>query len=183
MIYITGDTHGELERFKGKELRRLGKNDILLVLGDFGFLWDGSKEEKKKLDWLAKRPYTILFLDGTHENYDLLDAYPIQERFGGKVQPIAGNVYHVCRGSILELEGQSYLCFGGGESTDKEEREPGVNWWARGNALGGGIRLLPGQCGGPQLQSRVCADPRRPKQVFGFHHPARRGKQPAARLF
>ena len=131
MIYITGDTHGELERFKGKELRRLGKNDILLVLGDVGFLWDGSKEEKKKLDWLAKRPYTILFLDGTHENYDLLDAYPIQERFGGKVQPIAGNVYHVCRGSILELEGQSYLCFGGGESTDKEEREPGVNWWAR----------------------------------------------------
>ena len=38
MIYITGDTHGELDRFKGKELRRLGKNDILFVLGDFGFL-------------------------------------------------------------------------------------------------------------------------------------------------
>ena len=74
MIYITGDTHGELDRFKEKQLRRLGKNDVLFVLGDFGFLWDGGKEEKKRLDWLARRPYTILFLDGTHENYDRLDA-------------------------------------------------------------------------------------------------------------
>ena len=35
----------------------------------------------------------------------------------------------MCRGSILELEGKKYLCFGGAESPDKEEREPGVNWW------------------------------------------------------
>ena len=109
MIYITGDTHGELDRFKGKELRGLGKNDILLILGDFGFLWDGSKEEKSRLKWLCKRPYTILFLDGTHENFDLLDPYPVEEKFGGRVQHIGGSVYHVCRGSILELEGQSYL--------------------------------------------------------------------------
>ena len=131
MIYITGDTHGELDRFKGKELRRLGKNDVLFVLGDFGFLWDGGKEERKRLDWLAKRPYTILFLDGTHENYEMLDALPVEEKFGGRVQPVGGNVYHVCRGSILELEGMSFLCFGGGESPDKEERDPGVNWWPR----------------------------------------------------
>ena len=90
MIYITGDTHGELDRFKGKELRRLGKNDILFVLGDFGFLWDGSKEEQARLKWLCKRPYTILFLDGTHENYDLLDPYPVEEKFGGRSSPSAG---------------------------------------------------------------------------------------------
>ena len=83
MIYITGDTHGELDRFKGKELRRLGKNDVLFVLGDFGFLWDGGKEERKRLDWLAKRPYTILFLDGTHENFETLDALPVEESSAG----------------------------------------------------------------------------------------------------
>ncbi|MFV3038172.1 hypothetical protein ACNI5A_34110, partial [Klebsiella pneumoniae] len=33
------------------------------------------------------------------------------------------------RGSVLELEGKKYLCFGGAESPDREEREPGVNWW------------------------------------------------------
>ena len=70
MVYLTGDTHGELDRFKHGRLRWLGKRDIVVVLGDFGFVWDGSKEEQKKLDWLRKRPYTLLFLDGAHENYD-----------------------------------------------------------------------------------------------------------------
>ena len=52
MVYLTGDTHGELDRFKHGRLRWLGKRDIVVVLGDFGFVWDGSKEEQKKLDWL-----------------------------------------------------------------------------------------------------------------------------------
>ena len=38
-------------------------------------------------------------------------------------------MYHVCRGSVLDLEGKTYLCFGGAESQDKDDREPGVNWW------------------------------------------------------
>ena len=66
--------------------------------------WDGSAAERKRLDWLRKRPYTILFLDGSHENYDLLAQYPETELFGGRVQSLGGNVYHVCRGSVLELE-------------------------------------------------------------------------------
>ena len=129
MVYLTGDTHGELDRFKHGRLRWLGKRDIVVVLGDFCFVWDGSREEQKKLDWLRKRPYTLLFLDGAHENYDLLAQYPVEERFGGRVQALGGNVYHVCRGSVLELEGKKYLCFGGTESPDKEEREAGYNWW------------------------------------------------------
>lgn len=129
MVYLTGDTHGDLERFRQGKLRRAGKHDTVIVLGDFGFVWDGSKEEQKKLDWLRKRPYTLLFLDGCHENYDLLEQYPTEEKFGGRVQCLGGNVYHVCRGSILELEGKRYLCFGGSESPDKEDRELGINWW------------------------------------------------------
>ena len=129
MVYLTGDTHGDIDRFKHGKLHWLGKRDTVVVLGDFGFVWDGSKEEQKKLDWLRKRPYTLLFLDGSHENYDLLKQYPTEERFGGKVQALGGNVYHVCRGSVLELENKKYLCFGGAESQDVEDREPGVNWW------------------------------------------------------
>ena len=56
MIYITGDTHGELERFKGKELRRLGKNDILLVLGDFGFLWGRQQRGEKEAGLAGQAP-------------------------------------------------------------------------------------------------------------------------------
>ena len=129
MVYLTGDTHGDIDRFRHGRLRWLSRRDTVVVLGDFGFVWDGSKAEQKKLDWLRKRPYTLLFLDGSHENYDLLAQYPTVELFGGKVQALGGNVYHVCRGSVLTLEGKKYLCFGGAESQDKEEREPGVNWW------------------------------------------------------
>ena len=37
MVYLTGDTHGELDRFKEGGLRRAGKGDFVVVLGDFGF--------------------------------------------------------------------------------------------------------------------------------------------------
>ena len=56
MVYLTGDTHGDLDRFRHGRLRWLGKRDIVVVLGDFGFVWDGSAKEQKKLDWLRKRP-------------------------------------------------------------------------------------------------------------------------------
>ena len=46
MVYLTGDTHGELDRFKHGRLRWLGKRDIVVVLGDFGFVWDGSVTQK-----------------------------------------------------------------------------------------------------------------------------------------
>ena len=32
MVYLTGDTHGELDRFKERELRRAGKGDIVIVM-------------------------------------------------------------------------------------------------------------------------------------------------------
>ena len=104
MVYLTGDTHGDIQRFKQGKLRWLGKKDTVVVLGDFGFVWDGSKEEQKKLDWLRKRPYTLLFLDGAHENYDLLAQYPEEELFGGKVQALGGHVYHVCPAELAVLE-------------------------------------------------------------------------------
>ena len=56
MVYLTGDTHGDIDRFKHGKLRWLGKRDTVVVLGDFGFVWDGSREEQKRLDWLRKRP-------------------------------------------------------------------------------------------------------------------------------
>ena len=80
MIYITGDTHGEMERIKAAKLK---KHDTLIILGDFGFLWNGDKAEKKKLKWLEKRRYQLLFIDGCHENFDLLKEYPEVDYMGG----------------------------------------------------------------------------------------------------
>ena len=55
MIYVTGDTHGDLSRFETGGARRLKKNDTVIVCGDFGFLWDGSPKEEKNLEKLRKK--------------------------------------------------------------------------------------------------------------------------------
>lgn len=129
MIYVTGDTHGELARFQQKSFRRLKKRDTLIVLGDFGFVWDGSKAEKKALKWLSKRRYHILFLDGSHENYDLLETYAETEFAGGKARKIANKIFWLQRGEIYNIEEKSLFVFGGAESLDKETRAEGRTWF------------------------------------------------------
>ena len=42
MVYLTGDTHGDIDRFRHGRLRWLSRRDTVVVLGDFGFVWDGS---------------------------------------------------------------------------------------------------------------------------------------------
>ncbi|HHV51537.1 MAG TPA: hypothetical protein GXX54_07535 [Clostridiales bacterium] len=129
MVYITGDTHGDFSRFTSPAARRLRRGDTLIVLGDFGFLWDGSKKEKKVLKKMSRLKYTVLFLDGPHENYDLLRDYPVTEWNGGRVQKIADNIIHLLRGEIYTIESKKYFAFGGGESRDFDIREDTNTWW------------------------------------------------------
>ena len=78
MLYITGDCHGDFRRFTVKnfpEQKQLTKQDCVLIAGDFGGVWDGSRQEQYWLDWLDARPFTTLFVDGNHENFDLLEQY------------------------------------------------------------------------------------------------------------
>ena len=116
MVYVTGDLHGEYARFSDPTFRRLKKGDTLIVCGDFGFLWKGGKKEEALLRKIGKKRYTVLFLDGRHENFELLNAYPVTDWNGGKAQVISGNLIHLLRGELYTLEGESYFTFGGGES-------------------------------------------------------------------
>ena len=44
MIYITGDTHGEISRFSENEaIKNLSSDDFLIICGDFGFVFFGRK--------------------------------------------------------------------------------------------------------------------------------------------
>lgn len=129
MVYVTGDMHGDLTRLSHPALRRLKQGDVLLVCGDFGFVWDNSPAEQKRLKRLSKLKYTIAFVDGRHENFTLLEEYPTVEWQGAPAQQINERVYRLLRGEIYDIEGKSYFAFGGGESDDKEFRVPGVSWW------------------------------------------------------
>ena len=97
MIYVTGDVHADLGRFKGRAAKKLKKGDTLIVCGDFGFVWDGSKKEQRVLKWLGKRRYSVLFVEGTHDNLDLLAGYPVVDFCGGKARQISGKCHQLLR--------------------------------------------------------------------------------------
>ena len=92
MLYVTGDTHGEEGRFlyKDSEIdRTLCENDCLFVCGDFGYIFNNTDKERQFLRFLAEdKPYRILWVDGNHENFDVIDQYPVEEWCGGKVHII-----------------------------------------------------------------------------------------------
>lgn len=128
MIYVTGDTHGIASRFDDPRLKKLGHGDTLIVCGDFGFLWNGSKEEINVLKKLSKKKYNICFVDGTHENFDMLNGIKIKKWNGGKVHHIAANIFHLMRGQVFEIEGTKIFTMGGGESPDIDIRFEMDTW-------------------------------------------------------
>ena len=79
MIYVTGDCHGDYRRFSTAvfpEQKQMNKDDFVIICGDFGY-WDESKEQKYWLKWLDSKPFTTLWVDGYHENCDLLKKHRV----------------------------------------------------------------------------------------------------------
>lgn len=130
MVYITGDTHGirDIGKLLGDRLRHLTKNDYVIVCGDCGVLFD-PKDKEAMLNLYSYLPFTVLFADGNHENFPLLASYPQEIWHGGKVHRLTDSVFHLMRGQVFELEGETYFVFGGARSFDKERRKEGVSWW------------------------------------------------------
>ena len=129
MVYVTGDMHGAENRLYDKQWRKLKAGDVLIVCGDFGYIWDGGKREEEYIKYLGSRKFTVCFVDGTHENFDKINACRETYWKGGMVHRIHGNLLHLMRGQIFNIDGVSIFTFGGGESTDKDIRaEQGLYW-------------------------------------------------------
>ena len=124
MIFITGDCHGNFERFNPSifpEQKEMTKEDYVIICGDFGGVWhkdEESPEETMVLDWLDSRPFTTLFVCGNHENFDRLYQYPVEDWHGGKVHKIRDSVLHLMRGQVFEIEEKKIFSFGGASSHD-----------------------------------------------------------------
>lgn len=129
--YITGDIHGNpFSRFstdafyEQKEFSGNKDENVCIVLGDFGIVWnkDGeTKEEKYKLDWLENKPFTTVFVDGNHENHIRLNEYPVKEWNGGKVHEIRPHVLHLMRGEIFKIQDKKFFAFGSASSHDIQD--------------------------------------------------------------
>lgn len=121
--------HGEISRFGDKNIKRLKKGDFLIVCGDFGFVWDGSKREKAILKSIGRKRFYTLFVEGCHENYKLLDQYPEEDFCGGKVNVISGNLMRMKRGSVFDLQGHKFFAFGGGQTGEIDIRREYKTWF------------------------------------------------------
>lgn len=143
-LYATGDTHCEIDMGKLStgnfpEQGFMDKSTAVFILGDFGCIWKRKDPTSHWwLKWLRDKPWTTLFIDGNHENFELLFEMESYEGMLGPKSTISPvvldntlypNIYYVHRGSILEIKDKTIFCMGGGDSIDKERRTIGVTWW------------------------------------------------------
>ena len=132
--YITGDLHQSIDICKLAVHRfpiqkELDKSDVMIVCGDVGLVWDGSKEDKYWQKWLNGKNFTTFCCLGNHENYNLINDYPIIEVFGGKAREIQPSIFYAISGEIYTINGKKMLFINGADSHDKEWRTEGKSWW------------------------------------------------------
>lgn len=124
MVYITGDCHADWSKFSIEnfpEQKEMTSDDYVIVCGDFG-IWDDTPTERWWLKWLEEKNFTILFVDGNHENFDrLYSEFEVVDFHGGKAHKIKENIYHLMRGYIFEICGKKFFAFGGASSHDIDD--------------------------------------------------------------
>ena len=130
MIFITGDTHGDIDYPKLLKLKekKLSYDDYLIICGDAGICWS-IYDTRRFLSLYNDIGCTILFIDGNHENFDMLNGLPLVEYKGALMHQVDEHIFHILRGEILTLEGKTFFCLGGACSIDKMYRTPHISWW------------------------------------------------------
>lgn len=139
-IFITGDVHGDaVGRLSNKNFataKKLDRDDLVFIAGDFGSIWESVEDRREAytLNFLNDRPFTTMIVGGNHENWTRLRALPMIEKFGVQLGEIRPNVFFVPNGTLIEYAGKKIFCMGGAMSTDRGGPDPwypeeGISWW------------------------------------------------------
>lgn len=132
-LFVCGDTHGrtydtqKLSTKRWSEQKTLTKNDVLVQLGDFGWVWypfGKNKEQEYWLDNLAGKKYTLAVVLGNHENYDIIETLPIIRKWGNPVRVLkrkTGEIYFLERGYVYTIHGKKVFAFGGAQSNERPD--------------------------------------------------------------
>ncbi len=139
-LFCCGDIHNpidvsKLNMFNWPLQKELTKEDILIVLGDYGLIWDKdwSKEELWWAKWYTNKKCTVCFVDGNHENFNRINKLEEVDFYGGKAgvaySDDNGTIYHLKRGEIFTFEDKKVLIIGGASSVDKHHRKENISWW------------------------------------------------------
>lgn len=138
MVYITGDTHGDVRRLKlfclSNNLRGcdIGK-DIVIILGDAGYNYYRDEREEERKETLDRLGATFFCIHGNHEiRPSNIPSYTEAEWHGGIVyrEENHPNLLFAKDGEIYEIGGLRCIVIGGAYSVDKQIRlANGWGWW------------------------------------------------------
>lgn len=131
-IILTGDTHGDISRILKIDDSEMTKEDIVIILGDFGVIWGGRNSEIEDycLELLGEKRFTVAFLDGNHENFSLIkEKENIVFWNDGYVGMLPHGIIHLLRGEVYHINGKRVGVCGGANSIDLWHRTEGISWW------------------------------------------------------
>lgn len=142
---LAGDWHGSFQQAEkvirhAKELEL----DTIFQVGDFG-IWNNDKPFLNQMQHLLGQwNIQLLFIDGNHENFEMLYQKKILD---DGTRYVRDNITHVPRGYRWDWHGMSFLALGGAASIDRKHRRDRHSWWIE--ELLTEEDILTAQSGGP----------------------------------
>lgn len=131
-VLVLGDIHGRWARASNtyhKASKEMDNIDLLIQVGDFGY-WPKYREA-----WTKRFSHPCWWIDGNHENFDMLNQVDDPDHGFNAFQGSPGwddmieQWEYKPRGTIES----GILFVGGASSIDKDLRTPGVDWFAAEN--------------------------------------------------
>jgi predicted phosphodiesterase len=130
-LHLFADTHGVVRYEiikKYVESNNLCSADAIIVLGDFGLVWE-EPMNSELLNFYNGLPCEVLFVDGNHENFDYMQMFPRDFKFGSEITKISDNIAHLRRGNVYMLGFFKFFTFGGAFSIKQDTNSSPVMVW------------------------------------------------------
>lgn len=129
MVFISGDAHGNFDKiYNFARKMQLSINNSIIILGDMGLCWRRDMQDfhyNTQLWESFKYKCKLFWLEGNHENYDIIQKLPKENN----MRKCSDNIYMLERGQVYNFEGKKILTIGGADSVDKFRRIKHLSWW------------------------------------------------------
>ena len=133
-VFVKGDIHSDFSEITDFIIRfNLSEDDTIIILGDCGLYWRRDKKDAEQTIKIYEENYKthILWLDGNHENFNLIEQLPDEQ--GTPFKRCSEHIHYIPRGTVfnIDVDGETKTCLacGGANSIDKFKRIKNFTWW------------------------------------------------------
>ena len=125
-VYIAGDWHANFGFVENllENLNHFNTSRTIIHVGDLGIFGESDLDEFD--DLLDEYGFNLYWVDGNHENFDLMEKYNIDD---GGLRQMRSRIWHITRGTQFMVDGVRWAALGGAASIDRQYRKQGVSWW------------------------------------------------------